>query len=72
MGFDSLFLYFTIIKMTKTMAINSTDYEVKKFTIPCGLKSFWDLYDRPSQTKVEIYKERAEILDSIYGCVTEW
>lgn len=61
------FLFFTITKMTKTMTINGTDYEVKKFTIPCGL-SFWSLYDRPSQTKIEIYEEWEKVLNNVYGC----
>ena len=68
MGFDPIFILY-YIKMTKTTTINGTDYEVKKFTIPCGLCSFWSLYDRPSQTKIEIYEEWEKVLNNIYGCV---
>ena len=54
----------------KTVKINGTTYTVKKaepyFN---GKTSIFDLYDRPSTTKVVIFREWQEKLNSIYGLV---
>lgn len=56
------------MKKEKNLTINGINYEIKKFVIPMWLKSFYNLYDRPSQTKVEIYEEWYKVLNSVYGC----
>lgn len=67
MGFNPVFILYNI-KMTKNVTINNVNYEVKNFEIPMWLKSFYSLYDRPSNEKVEIYEEWTGILNEIYGC----
>lgn len=56
------FLFFTISKWQKHWQ------STVQITKPCGLCSFWSLYDRPSQTKVEIYEEWEKVLNDVYGC----
>lgn len=52
----------------KNITVNNVNFEVKNFTIPCGLCYFYHLYDRPSETKIEIYEEWRQKLNEIYGC----
>ena len=56
------------MRKEKNLTINGINYEIKRFVIPMWLENFYVLYARPSQTKVEIYKEWYKVLNSVYGC----
>lgn len=52
----------------KTTTINGINFEVKKFDpFAYSCNDLFQLYDRPSSTKVEIYNEWQEKLNRIYG-----
>lgn len=53
--------------MKKTITINGANFEPKKYEI-CknGICDIYDLYEKPSQAKIDAFDERDERLDGIY------
>ena len=67
-AFDLRFLYFIPSKMKKTTTINGDVYTFGRFEPVYNYKrDIYDLYDRPSQYKIEAFDEWYHKLDEITG-----